>query len=138
MEIGNSKTVAEREDRGTLMHVRDENGELQYDGEGDSKKPVTLRVAGTYSSIFKKARERQRDKNLKAKRNVFGADLLGRQELEVIAACVLADDFGPFTSNGKNFDYSKENVILLLEAAPWIREQVEETMGDHQGFSTAR
>lgn len=135
MEIGNSKSVAEREDEGTLVHVRDESGELQFYGDGGEKKPVTIRVAGSYSKTFRKAKERQREKNLKRGRAMFTAEGLAKQELEVIAACVISWD--GFTSDSRPFIHSQDNAVMLLDSAPWIREQVEEAMSDHQSFSTA-
>lgn len=135
MDIGKSKEVAEREESGTTFQVNDEKGEPDFNGEGDSKTPVTITVVGTYSRTFRRARERQREKNLKRGRGALTAEMLAKQETEVLADCILG--WEGFTSEGKPFPYTKENAILLLESAQWIREQVEEAMGDHQGFSTA-
>jgi hypothetical protein len=136
MDIGKSKDVAEREEQGTIIYVKDENGEPDFNGEGDSRKQTTITVVGTYSKTFRRSRERQREKNLKRGRGALTVEVLAKQETEVLAECILGWD--GFMSDGKPFHYSKENAVLLLEAAPWIREQVEEAMADHQGFSTAR
>lgn len=151
MEIGTEKTaeVEAREEAGKLIHVRDETGEPafvgtgEFEGEGESKKqvmkPVNLRVCGSYSKTYKDAREKQRSQNMKrGGRALREPKVLDRQELEVHAACVKPEDFGPFTISGKRLEHSLKNVIALLESAPWIREQVEEEVYDHQGFLNAR
>jgi hypothetical protein len=140
MEIGkeSTKTVEDREEAGTLIHVRDETGEKQYHQQGEEKKPVTLRVCGSYSRTYKRARETQREGNMKRGRAVRDPEVLDQQELRVHAACIKPEDFGPFTVDGKPFEYSPKNAVLVLEAASWIREQVEEAVYDHQGFLNAR
>lgn len=139
MDIGKSSEVEKREEQGTTVHLKDENGELQFYPEGVERakqKPVTITVVGTYSKTFRKARKDQRDKNLKRGRVALTADSLEKQEIEVIASCITG--WEGLTSGTEEFVFKTENAILLLTTAPWIREQVEEAMGDHQGFSTAR
>jgi hypothetical protein len=133
MDIGKGNEVEQREEQGTIVQLKDENGELQFYPEGAERKdqkPVTVTVVGTYSKTFRKARKDQRDKNLKR-----GRVGLKAQETEVIAKCILG--WEGLTFNGQDFRYTDENKVLLL-GVPWIREQIEEAMGDHQGFSTAR
>lgn len=137
MEIGNTQDVAEREEEGTLVHVPDENGDEQFEGEGENRKPVTLRVVGSYSATYKRAREKQRNKNLKRGRSGVTAEALDEGELALHAACVKPEDFGPFTSKGTPFTYSSKNVVLLLQSAPWIEEKVVEAIYDHQRFTKA-
>jgi hypothetical protein len=128
VEIGNAKSVAEREDEGTPVHIRNEAGELQYEND----KPVTITVAGSYSKTYRKATEAQRDKSLKQRRSVPTGEQLSRQALEILASCIVS--WEGFTSQGKPFGYSKENAIALLDSAPWIREQCEEALYDHASF----
>lgn len=137
MEIGKSKDVAEREEQGTVVHVRDETGELQYYPEGASeqdRKPVTITVIGTYSRTYRKARQRARDKNIKTVRNDLSAEGLEAQEIKIAAECI--KEWEGFTSDGKPFEYSVKNAVLLLEA-PYLYEQVFLAMNDHESFSTA-
>lgn len=131
-EISTSKSVAEREDEGVVINVRDANGDELFYGEGAAKKAVTITVAGTYSKTYRRATDAQRERMMKQRRVSLSGDQLAKQQLELVAACVLAWD--GFVSNGQPYECTKANVISLLDSAPWIREQVEEAMNDHQSF----
>ena len=122
MEISTSKSVAEREEEGIVIDVRDASGEVEPG--------VTITVVGTYSQTYRKAQNANRDKWLKQRR--MDGDALEERSLETTAKCIKA--WTGFTSEGKPFPYTKENAIALLSGAPWIREQVEEAMNDHAGF----
>ncbi len=128
MDISNNKSVAEREDEGTVVHVKDVTGEPQYlDG-----KPVTIAVAGTYSSTYRKAVAANRDKWLKRRSQTLDGEHLDKQALETTVACIKGWD--GFTAGESPFPFTKANALVLLEGAPWIREQVESAMGDHESF----
>jgi hypothetical protein len=131
MDISTSKSVAEREDEGTIVHVRDEAGEKQYIG-GDKTKPVTILVAGTYSTTYRTAADASRDRMLKQRRNAIDGDQLSQQSLELTAACILAWD--GFSAGDQPYPFTKKNAVALLQQAPWIREQVEAAMNDHASF----
>jgi hypothetical protein len=128
VDISNAKSVAEQEEEGTVVHVKDASGELAYNGD----KPVTITVMGTYSTTYRKAVSSNRDKWLKRRQTLDG-DSLDKQAIETTAACVKSWD--GFTSGTDPYPATKANVIALLENAPWIREQVETAMGDHQLFT---
>lgn len=132
MEISGNKSVTEREDEGTVVHVRDASGEPAIYENGTGPKPVTITVAGTYSSKYRRAVDAQRDRMLKQRRASLSGEQLNRQQLELVAACVLS--WEGFTAEDKPFPLTKDNAVLLLDNAPWIREQVEEAMGDHASF----
>ncbi len=125
MDIQTIDDVA-REDEGTLVMVKDAAGEEQ-DG-------VTILVAGTYSTAYRKAVSAQRDRMLRQRRGNLTGEQLERQQLELVAACII--EWDGFTSNGQPFPLSKDNAITLLTRAPWIREQVEEAMSDHASYFT--
>jgi hypothetical protein len=128
VEISTSKTVAEREDEGVAVHLYDEKGDLMY----EDKKPVTITVVGTYSKTYRRVQNEQRLKNLKGRRTQLTPEGIDQKANEAIARCVTA--WSGFTSEGKPFPYTEENAVALFQAAPWIREQVEEAMGDHAAF----
>ena len=121
---------AAREDEGVTVELLDIDGTpLTF---GDDSRPVTMRVAGSYSTVYRKAFERARDQAL-AKRRRSTNDEAWRQALEVNAACVLAWD-GFYTDGGQPIPFTPANVLAVLEAAPWIREQVEQAITDHARF----
>jgi hypothetical protein len=135
MEIGNSKPVEEREDAGTIVFVKDELGEPAFDGEGDAKRAVTIRVVGTYSPTYRRARRKVRDKNLKTIRNDYNAETLEDQETAIAAECII--EWSGFTIGGRPFELTPKNAFALLKSHPWIYEQVFAAMNDHASFSTA-
>lgn len=128
MEISTSKSVAEREEEGTTIHLLDEKGDYLFEADA----PVTITVVGTYSKTYRRVQNEQRAKNLKGRRAPLTPEQIDARGTEGLAACVLG--WQGFTSDGKPFPYSRDNAIALFQAAPWIREQVEEAMGDHAAF----
>jgi hypothetical protein len=55
------------------------------------------------------------------------------QQVETVASCVL--EWEGFVNDGQPVPCTKENAIKYMTAAPWIREQFEELMNDHELFS---
>lgn len=131
MDINAGKSVAQREDEGTTIHLRDETNEKQYADEAKTQ-PVTITVVGTYSSRYRRLSDANRDKMLKQRRTQLDGDQLEEQGLELQAGCILGWD--GITANGEPFPYTKANAVALLRAAPWVREQVEAAMNDHASF----
>lgn len=129
-DLNAGKAVAEREDAGTTIHVRDAAGEKMYQDEAGTV-PVTITVAGTYSTRYRKLMDASGDKSWK-KRGTMEAEDSRRNTLEIIAGCVLGWD--GFVASGEPFACNKTNACILLDSCPWIREQVEKAMTDHASF----
>lgn len=123
-------SVEQREDEGTVVHIRDAAGEKQYQDDGTT--PVTITVVGTYSKRYRRLAEANRDKMLKQRRTQLDGEQLDEQSLETVAGCILGWD--GFTADGAPFPFTKANAVTLLKAAPWMREQVEAAMNDHAAF----
>lgn len=124
MDIGNNKTIAEQEDEGVVVEVRNAAGEVE---EG-----VTITVVGTYSNTYRKAQAANRDRMMKQRRGALDGEAIEQQALDTIARCIKS--WAGFTSGKVNFPYTRENAVALLTSAPWTREQVEEAMNDHAAF----
>jgi hypothetical protein len=133
IDIGSAPAVVAREDEGQSVHIREASGELAYfSANGGPPAPVTITVAGTYSAAYRRQLDAQRDRMLKARRNLLTADQLTANQIELVAACILA--WAGFTNGGAPFPCTRDNAVLLLTKAPWVRDQLEEAMGDHAGF----
>jgi hypothetical protein len=132
MDISTNKSVAEREDEGVVIQLKDVTGEPQYFGDAENSKPVTMTVAGTYSPTYRKAVAANRDKWLRQRSREMDGDQMDKQSLRTAAACIKGWD-GLF-SGGAPVPCTKDNVVALLDEAPWIREQVEAAMTDHASF----
>jgi hypothetical protein len=129
------KTVAQREDEGTTIHVRDEAGDKMWQDEAQTK-PVTITVAGSYSSRFRRLAEASGDRAWK-KAGRMDAEDQRRNSLEIVAGCVLAWDGFTVGEGPAEAPYActKANAIALLDQCVWIRDQVEKAMSDHALFS---
>lgn len=129
-DLSTSKTVAERENEGVWISIRDpQTDEVMLYGE---KQEVRFLVAGSYSHHYRKAQDAQRNRLVKNRRTQLTGDALRSQQLELTAACVLQWE-GVF-NEGKALDCTRENVARLLDACPWVARQVEEAMEDHAAF----
>lgn len=133
-DLSTTSDVAAREDDGKWVAIRDSQGEfLTYTpAEGGEKKPVRIRVAGTYSNVYRRATDKQRDRMLRHRRAKLTGAQLNEQQLELVADCVL--EWEGFFSGGKPVQCTKLNVVAVLQRAPWIREDVESEMSDHESF----
>lgn len=131
MDVTTISTVSE--DEGTVVHLKDAAGELLFDGDGESKTPVTIRVAGTYSDRHKKAQKKIKDRNLRANRRGqdYTADTLEAGTTELEAACIIE---WTFTANGQSFPITAANWKALVAKQPQWQEQVALAMNDHARF----
>lgn len=128
IDISKAPEATAREDAGQVVHIHDEQGEPAY----ENGQPVTVRIAGTYSSLYRRTSEAQQQRQLKQRRTTLTGEQLRKNRIELVAACVLGWD--GFTDNGQPFPCTKENAVRLLDTLPWVFEQLEQAQADHQGF----
>lgn len=124
--------VAAREDAGQVVHLRDAGGEPIYTGEKQDQ-PVTITVAGTYSTRFRRAQDQLQQRMLKKRQRDLTPELVTANRIELVAAAIL--EWQGISDKGQPLPCTKDNAIRLLTAAPWIREQLEEAQQDHAGFT---
>ena len=136
LDIKQQKDEALEEDNGVVVHLHEINGNLAYyDKEGyEEQQPVTITVAGAYSSVYRRTEERQRRKKLKPKAMNFGT--FHDEAMERVVACTLAWEGLLF--EGNPFPLTKQNAFLLYEGCPWIYDDVVEAMHEHEDFFAAR
>lgn len=129
-----SQNVA-AEDEGTVVHLRDAAGEPMFYGPEKDLKPVTITVAGSYSSVFRKAERAFNSKLGKVKRSGTSVtEIMERRALELTAACVLAWD-GLTYDGEKPLPCTPQIAETVFEQARWIFDQAFEASNDHAGFS---
>jgi hypothetical protein len=131
-DLGGAATVADREDAGQWVELRDANGDVLTYGAEQS---VRVRVAGTYSKRFRRAKKTQTDRQLRQRKVTLNADQLEENSIELVSACVM--EWEGFFNAGAPLSCSPDNVALVLKRAPWIRDQIEQAMDDHASFSRA-
>lgn len=124
-----------REDEGQRVAITLPDGSpATYTSDAGEAKPVTVTVRGTYSSAYRRALEDQRGRNARLRATQVTGKLLMRNQIEAVVASMAAWD-GFFDDAGQPVPLGPESASEVLEKAPWIREQIEEAMNDHAGFS---
>jgi hypothetical protein len=129
MEITTAAAVTDREDEGLVVELNDQAGNPAFGPDGTTR--VTVTVAGTYSKRYRQAQEANR-KWLRKHRGNTDADLIDRLAKQQIAACLIAWD--GFTQDGKPYPLTRDNALHVLDVMPWVREQIENAMTDHEAF----
>lgn len=125
--------LAARQDDGAEITLVDPetNDPLTYTATDGVEKEVTVRVAGALSNVYRKADDAQRDKMLKRRATTMTGEMLVRQQMELTAACVLS---WTLHDGGKPILCTKENILTVFQAAPYIRTQIEVAMHDAARF----
>jgi hypothetical protein len=130
--IAGARAVADREDKGITVAIRDEQGDpMMTTDESGAIIPATAVLVGKLSTTYRKADLATADTMLRKRTTDLTSDLLEGNELAKIAACVkswnLRDGTTPIPCD-------KFNVTTVLRAAPWIRRDFEAVMGDPSRF----
>lgn len=132
-DLKTASPVSELEEMGAWIELVGIEGEpLLY---GFEKKPVRMKVAGSYSKLYRKLTHAQTTKAVKRRTTKITGELLHRQRLEVIAGCVLA--WEGFFEAGVELPFVRENIKKVLDGFGYILEQVEAAIEDHESFTGA-
>lgn len=129
--LNSSRAVAEREERGTTIALRDETGDPLTVSVGDTEVQATITIVGKLSGTYRRIEQQLNDRLLKRRTTELTSEVIERNELEKIAACV--KDWN-LTDEGKPLPCTKENVLAVLTAAPWIRRELDQVMSDPSRF----
>lgn len=130
--LSGAKDVATQQERGTSVVLRDHLGDpFTYVNETGTEVECTAMVAGQFSALYRRAEEAQRDRHLKRRSMQLTGELLARQQIELVAACVMEWNL---RDGEKPISCSKENVISVLTVAPWIRADIEAAISDPARF----
>jgi hypothetical protein len=129
-DLGAAPQVAEREDEGTTFHVRDECDELAFYTDDDgTEKPVTITVAGSYSTRFNRANERLQRRKWKV--GTTAEEIQDAFREDVVAECILAWD--GFFKDGKPAQLDKKHKHDAVHNQ-WLYPQISRAMDDHKSF----
>lgn len=137
LNLGEARKVQVAEDAGMVVELSDSTGEkmLYLDEHGD-KAPVTMTTVGTYSKTFRHAKRAQTNRMLKNKTTQLTAEGLEEGAITLTARCV-REWQGVFDANGGPLECNLANVTAVFTAAPWVLEQIDTAMGNHESFSKA-
>jgi hypothetical protein len=121
---------AKKEDEGIDVHVNGVDEQPLYYQKEEEMHPVTIRMAGVHSALFRRAEERIRKRKLKPRQ--FTGELIYEDNIEKVAACALGWD--GFYSNGQEVPFTQENIKEIFKQCPWVLDQCMEAMNDHASF----
>lgn len=112
--------------------------ELLHPATGE-KTGVTITLAGPDSDVYRKALRRQADRQFKtsqkrSQQHQTAAEL-EEEAVKVLAACTL--DWQGMEEGKDALGCTPENVEHVYRKYLWIREQVDEFVGDRQAFIKA-
>jgi len=126
-DIAEAQQVAEQEDLGTPVPVKDVTGnERTYRAADGTVKQVVIWMAGLHSRRYRRKREQQ--KNRKMKRNTLTEGKFHDDTLELAAACAIRWDGIRF--NGQPVECNEHNALQLFKAASWVLDDCVEAMED--------
>lgn len=99
----------------------------------DEDNPVTITLAGIDSDVFRKAQRAATNRRLAMKgRTKITADELETDALETLVACTLG--WSGIGMNGEALECNHANIRKVYTEFRWLREQVDEFVGDRAAF----
>lgn len=101
------------------------------------KTPIRIHLAGPDSEVFRKADRRIKNRNLaslqkRGNQTRLTTEQIEANSIELLKAITLGWD--GVTWGGAPLEFSPENVETLYTEFSFIREQVDEFVGDRQNF----
>lgn len=134
MDLNNYDT-SKTSKTGSDLHLKDPIDDVYlYDEEGNS--PVVITVLGIDSKVFsEKKRESTIAKTAKMRRGK-SFDLIPTDEetCDILASCTLG--WSGIKKGGEYVEFSLDAAYQLYIDYPWIRDQVNEFVGDRSNFFT--
>ena len=99
---------------------------------------VKITVVGMDSEVYRKTSHHQRSRRLKSIRPNGKSSGINMEELEadgieLLAACTTG--WKNMSYRGSELPFSKENAVMVYKEQAWVREQVDEAIGDRANFS---
>lgn len=138
LSLAGAKAIKDNEGEGQSVHIKDAMGELLFYEEDGEQRPVEIDVVGTYSPHYRRAQQHMRTRIMKhARRNDPDAERALQEAIGLIARCCLAwrgvvyDDQ---VDEPQDIPFSFENAKKVLTEMPWLVEQLDAAMSDHEGF----
>jgi hypothetical protein len=135
IDLDNLESVDE--DQGQWVDLLDRRGEpwMYTAGIGADNQPIEkqarIRVAGTYSKVYRRHIEALRGRGAKQTKKQTGGEVTA-EVIESAAVCCL--EWEGFAKGKQPYPCTRTAAIDLLTRAPWVLEQVQAAMVDHAGF----
>lgn len=122
---------AKHADNGADMVLENPSTGEAFEHKG---KPITIRLAGTDSKVYRKKAKEINDKRLVGmmKNRNKAPSMSEREQCELLASCTLGW-YGVGNADG-DITFSYDAAVDLYEQFPWIKDQVDAFIGDRANF----
>lgn len=100
--------------------------------QADKKTPIKIKLAGTDSERWRSAQRKRTNARLKSRQRSLTAEELESEGLELLVECTLG--WQGMVYSGTPLECTPSNVRMVYQERPWVREQVDEFMGDRANF----
>lgn len=131
MDLSNFDTTAAAQ-AGAKLELKAPNGDplLQDDGA-----PVTITLLGRDSDVWRRAERAALDRRVNTRKKTVQSADLERDALEALVAVTVG--WSGIVLDGNALDCTPPNVRRVYERFRWVREQVDEFVGDRANFLPA-
>lgn len=99
--------------------------------------PISVSIYGMDSAVFQAHQKNLINKRLQRqnrKGGTFTAEQIEEDSISTLAACIAG--WKNIEFEGKPLEFSKSNAKALLNKLRWVREQLDEAIGDRANFLT--
>lgn len=93
---------------------------------------VHFKLLGSDSEEYNKQVRKNNDKRIKKGMKNLKSETLEAEGLELLVACTV--DWQDVMDEGEELECTKENVRKVYKKYPWIKDQVDEFVGDRSNF----
>lgn len=114
--------------------IPDETGTLQLRHPATQKplEGVTITAYGKDSDKFEKLQNRALKRRLKKRNAIPDPEEIAQANLETLAGCIVS--WTNIYLKNEPLDFSPQNALRLLSEVKWIKEQLDEFIGDRSDF----
>lgn len=128
--------ASNKDDEGVVVEVEYRDGTpATYSDATGTERPVTIRIAGTYSKVFRRTSDAQTQRLIRSNTRKPSTEQIQANRNELVAACLMA--WEGVEQDGKPFPLTRENALAFLADAPWMRDKLEAAQSDAAGFSAS-
>jgi len=93
---------------------------------------IHFKILGSDSEVYNKQIRKNKDKMMKQGMRNIKSENLEVEEIELLVACTV--DWDNIVDNGEKLECTKENVRCVYKNYPWIKDQVDDFIGDRSNF----
>jgi len=93
---------------------------------------IHFKILGSDSEVYNKQIRKNKDKMMKQGMRNIKSENLEVEEIELLVACTV--DWDNIVDNGEKLECTKENVRYVYKNYPWIKDQVDDFIGDRSNF----